>query len=201
MYREILKTFSLSDLKENVARFENTISELSYCLEDLEEKRDELRSTNEMLKSTVETFNSMQTLKPTACDHERSLSETLSTQYTEACETPMDDTEEAVNIKINKSAPQKSKINDVPLSTLHGKRVSKLASHEKTLHKTSVSMQQIPIAKEEDKQPRISIDLVEEVALPKHYLKAKTMTESRCTPYFRKAPRHPRKSTKDPEKA
>ncbi|CAG9331249.1 unnamed protein product [Blepharisma stoltei] len=198
MYREILNTFSPKDLKENISRFENMLSELSYCLEDLEIKRDELKSTNEMLKSAIEIFNSTKPGKPTASDHERSASLTLSTQCTEACETQMEDTDEASILKIKKFPSSPNKINSYPVSPFRTKRLSKVPSYEKVLHKGSTSLEQIQETNEEIKPQKNSIDIIEDVALPKQYFKSKTMAETRCTPYLpKRAPRYPRRSVKD----
>ena len=53
MNREILNSLSLSDLKENVHRLIIGTSQLSDLLSSLEEERQELESTKEMLLKTL----------------------------------------------------------------------------------------------------------------------------------------------------
>lgn len=47
---------SIDDLNENIHRFNLTIEELKYCLENLNEEKDELLSTNGMMKGTIQAL-------------------------------------------------------------------------------------------------------------------------------------------------
>jgi hypothetical protein len=53
MYREVLNTLSLAELQENEKRLLLTVEELEYCFDVVCEEKDELISSNDMLKNTV----------------------------------------------------------------------------------------------------------------------------------------------------
>lgn len=203
MYREILSAFSSDELKINTMRFENMVTELKFCLQDLEEKREELKSTNEMLKSAIEAFKFNPTPTGPKRHLEQSNSLTMSTQSTEVCETFMDDSEDLTISKVKHFPCSPNKVSSPSHPIFQSNRVSRFLNKQRTLHKSSASMQNIVQAEVDEERPqRVSIDISEEISLPQHYYKAKTMEENRLTPYRpRKAPRYPRKSLKDTRNA
>lgn len=52
MNKEKLRGLSVAELQENLFRIELAVDEMMYCLENLEEERDELQAANQMFKET-----------------------------------------------------------------------------------------------------------------------------------------------------
>lgn len=53
--------YSIEELKENHKRLTETISDLNYCLDTLQESKDEENSSNEMYKQALTFLKSSQT--------------------------------------------------------------------------------------------------------------------------------------------
>lgn len=57
MYREILIDLSATELHENINRLKQAIDDLYYCLSNLIEEKDELKSSNAMYKDTISALS------------------------------------------------------------------------------------------------------------------------------------------------